>query len=516
MSERNAPEQRTVDVDLDQVRAEGNTVRGHAAVFNVLSEDLGGFRERVLPGAFSGVLDADVRLLVNHDPDRILARTKSKTLRISQDDQGLAFEAELPDTSYARDLRESIRRRDVDGASFRFVVGEETWAGDVREIRSVRELHDLTIATVPAYPDTSIELRARAPRVTHEPDKPDAAEERQKEATMPENEHDEKRSSEEKRDNEGGLSVESRVVEPPGKDLVHEVSDFAADVKRGETRSLGTAIELSNPDYSTQLFDALRPSSAFLRSGVRTLTTDSDPVIYPTVATDPTLGWVSEAGTISFSDPAFGAGTAVPHKLSVIVQYSNEVAEDSTPALEGVPRQVLLARAGVTVDVAAYEGSGAAPVPTGMGNVAGIAGTVNASAAATNIAFAGSAISLLEGANAPRPYAYVGSSNLPRHLREVRVDSGGTVGPYLFGVGEEELPTVWGARGYVNSALAAGTAYFYSPSACFVVNRTQGFDIEVDRSRLFHTDMSEMRLRARLDYFWPYPSAIVKGTAVPA
>ena len=96
MNNPNAPEQRTVDVNVEQMRTEGNTVHGHASVFNVLSEDLGGFRERIAPGAFTGVLDADVRLLVNHDPDRILARTKSGTLRMSQDDTGLAFEAELP------------------------------------------------------------------------------------------------------------------------------------------------------------------------------------------------------------------------------------------------------------------------------------------------------------------------------------------------------------------------------------------------------------------------------------
>jgi hypothetical protein len=63
--------------------------------------------------------------------------------------------------------------------------------------------------------------------------------------------------------------------------------------------------------------------------------------------------------------------------------------------------------------------------------------------------------------------------------------------------------------------LAARTAYIYSPSSCWVVNRTSRFDVEIDRSRLFHTDSSEMRLRARLDFFFPYTGAIARGTAVP-
>jgi hypothetical protein len=124
-------------------------------------------------------------------------------------------------------------------------------------------------------------------------------------------------------------------------------------------------------------------------------------------------------------------------------------------------------------------------------------------------------ISHLESNSAPRPYAYVGGANLARHLRETRVGTGGTVDEYLFPIGSEELPSIWGARGFVAPHLAAGTAYVYSPSACFVVNRTSGFDIEIDRSRLFNIDSSEMRLRARLDFFFPYTNAITRGTAVP-
>lgn len=159
-SARTATEQRTIDVEVEGVRADGRTLRGHAAVFNVLSEDLGGFRERIAPGAFADVLDDDVRLLVDHEPPP-LARTKAGTLRLHEDERGLAFEADLPDTTAARDLRESVSRGDVDGASFRFVVSEEQWEGDVRTIVRVGQLRDVTVATYPAYPTASIELRSR-------------------------------------------------------------------------------------------------------------------------------------------------------------------------------------------------------------------------------------------------------------------------------------------------------------------------------------------------------------------
>lgn len=81
-------------------------IRGYAAVFNQLSEDLGGFRERVLPGAFKDCLAAspDVRCLFNHDPNAVLGRTKAGTLRLAEDNKGLHFDCDLPDTRTAAEL----------------------------------------------------------------------------------------------------------------------------------------------------------------------------------------------------------------------------------------------------------------------------------------------------------------------------------------------------------------------------------------------------------------------------
>ena len=157
-------EQRTVDVDVQDISASGKTLTGYAAVYDVDSEDLGGYRERIAPGAFDAVLasDADVRALLNHDENIVLGRTKSGTLRLSSEKRGLRFECDLPESR--SDLREAVKRGDIDGASFRFIVGDEDWDGELRTVQSVDKLLDISLATVPAYPAASVELRTRQPQ----------------------------------------------------------------------------------------------------------------------------------------------------------------------------------------------------------------------------------------------------------------------------------------------------------------------------------------------------------------
>ena len=129
-------------------------------VYNAVSGDLGGFRERIAPGAFADVLDADVRALLNHNPSEVLGRTKSGTMRLFDEQRGLRFEIDVPDSPLGESVKAAVKRGDIDGASFRFQVGEESWDGDLRTVKSVKSLHDITVATYPAYPDSSVELRS--------------------------------------------------------------------------------------------------------------------------------------------------------------------------------------------------------------------------------------------------------------------------------------------------------------------------------------------------------------------
>ena len=158
-----------------QLRAkpEGKGIEGYAAVFNELSEDLGWFREIIMPGAFKDCLatDPDVRALFNHNADMVLGRTTAKTLRLKEDSKGLHFDCDLPDTQAARDLLTSIERGDISQCSFGFTVtkhkiGEEKQ--DDGEMQLIRELHavdvfDVSPVTFPAYPQTSVDTRSLFP-----------------------------------------------------------------------------------------------------------------------------------------------------------------------------------------------------------------------------------------------------------------------------------------------------------------------------------------------------------------
>lgn len=158
-------ESRSVRFGLEIRRtAKGRTLIGHAAVFNSLSEDLGGFREIIKPGAFDRALreNHDVRALVNHENSMILGRVKAGTLRLAVDSQGLRYEVDLPDTTAARDLAESIGRGDITGSSFSFRNAKdrrrEISGTMVREISDL-ELIDVSPVTYPAYTATDAALR---------------------------------------------------------------------------------------------------------------------------------------------------------------------------------------------------------------------------------------------------------------------------------------------------------------------------------------------------------------------
>jgi Escherichia/Staphylococcus phage prohead protease len=167
----NAIERRVVPMELRVERREGAIRRlsGHAALFNSLSEDLGGFKEQIAPGAFAGVLKDDVRALWNHDPNFVLGRTKSGTMRMREDKTGLAVEIDLPNTHMADDLLELIDRGDVSQMSFAFTVAPDgdTWSkdadgGQVRTILKLGHLYDASPVTYPAYPATDVSVALRS------------------------------------------------------------------------------------------------------------------------------------------------------------------------------------------------------------------------------------------------------------------------------------------------------------------------------------------------------------------
>ena len=160
-------ERRTYVVqDVEARQAEDGVMRlsGYAAVFHDASVPLP-FKERIAPGAFRKTLSEmpDVRLLINHE-GLPLARTKNGTLKLTEDERGLKFDAELADTQEARDIYTLVQRGDVDQMSFAFRVIRQNWSKDKTE-RTLTEVSladgDVSVVTYPAYPTTSVEARQK-------------------------------------------------------------------------------------------------------------------------------------------------------------------------------------------------------------------------------------------------------------------------------------------------------------------------------------------------------------------
>lgn len=144
----------------------GQTIMGYAAVFNSPSEDLGGFIEYIAPGAFDSVMNDDVRGFYNHDYNYLLGRASSGTLRLSTDERGLRYEIDLPNTTYANDLIELMRRGDVKESSFAFMIESDTWSvknkQNIRTITKISRLIDVAPVVIPAYPAATSQLVTRA------------------------------------------------------------------------------------------------------------------------------------------------------------------------------------------------------------------------------------------------------------------------------------------------------------------------------------------------------------------
>lgn len=141
--------------------AQGRKLTGYAARFNAEAR-IGHFNEVIRPGAFAASLKGrDVLALVDHDPTRLLARTRTGTLELREDAEGLAFTIQLPDTQAGRDVLALAERGDLGGMSFGFTVDKdgERWDGNKRELRAVT-LHEISVVSAwPAYDGTSVQAR---------------------------------------------------------------------------------------------------------------------------------------------------------------------------------------------------------------------------------------------------------------------------------------------------------------------------------------------------------------------
>ena len=160
-------EKRTFNIDtrVDTNDEGRDIVVGHASVYDSKSNNLGDFYEYIERGAFTQELieQSDVRALINHDQNLILARSTSGTLNLRADEKGLRYEFEMPETSYGKDLAISMKRGDISQSSFAFTVGEDEWSTNdlgenIRTIKKIDMLYDTAIVTYPAYSQAQSDL----------------------------------------------------------------------------------------------------------------------------------------------------------------------------------------------------------------------------------------------------------------------------------------------------------------------------------------------------------------------
>lgn len=149
---------------------QNRTVEGYAVVYDdwtTIGDNW--FREKIAPGALTNVLQgSDIRLLFNHDTSQLLAREKSQTLSVREDQNGLYFTATIPESR--NDILEMIKRGDLDECSFAFRVGKQKWTFadetegitiDERVIEEISAIPEITLAPFGAYKNTSVGMRSQ-------------------------------------------------------------------------------------------------------------------------------------------------------------------------------------------------------------------------------------------------------------------------------------------------------------------------------------------------------------------
>jgi HK97 family phage major capsid protein/HK97 family phage prohead protease len=506
MPDRPAPgsvEERAVTEGAPEV--EGRRLRG-VIPYSVESRDLGGFREVIEPGALAGADLSDLIVTREHDRSKLLGRYPT-TLTTEDRADGFAWSVELPQSSVGEDVRVAIERGDLRATSWRMVVGRDRWDGNVRHVEAISELRDVCVTAAPAYGEARAEYRA-AP----EPEPPPLSVPEPKEAPVPPDETP-----------AGGLRVEDRAASSEDHPTVESrVLDAIRSVRKGESRSLTTtnAEPIAPPELATFLWDRLRPASIALASGIRVVPTDKQMVTWPRVLSDVDPTWVAETNVIPAGDPTFGQLSAEPKKLAHRTELSNEVIDDSEPSILDVLNGHLALMLALKLDRAIFEGNPATD-PISIRGLKYVSGTQTIDmgtngAALTNYDPFVRAVGLLRSANVPGPYAIAAH---PRTLTALELLKEATASAMQLGAPAALPPFFVSSQLSVTEAKGTSSdtssAFVYAPSEVVLVRRKDA-EIELDRSRLFDRDMSELRAKLRADLIVPNPVAVVRITGIAA
>jgi len=378
---------------LDGLRADSSGAQpklvGHAIRTNVLSENLGGFREIIAPEAVQRALsrEPDLVALFDHESSRVLGRVSAKTLRVNQDELGLRFEVDLP--THESGLAESVGRGDIRGASFAFRTmpngdaWDENTTPPTRTLRDI-EIREISVVTFPAFSQTSVALRSLerhqqskeppmpetltppAPVVPDLPPVPPVV------ASRTALDDPEVRVL--GRGDSFRAWVEERTKHPKEYgalrlgDVMRAMITGARTELERRVLSEGTdsAGGFTVPDIlMARWIDRLRNALSVIRAGAVTVPLTSDTVKIARLLADPTAAWRSENAAVAESDPTFEAVTFTPRSLDVFTKVSRELLEDSVNIADMLEASLVRSFA-VEVDRVCLFGSGTPPQPRGL------------------------------------------------------------------------------------------------------------------------------------------------------
>lgn len=276
--------------------------------------------------------------------------------------------------------------------------------------------------------------------------------------------------------------------------------------------SSGAGAVISPDEWSANFIDRLAAESVMLRSGARRIATMRDALHMPRVDSDPSSAWTVEGAPIASSDPGFTDIVATPRKLASLQTISNELVADSNPDVVALLEMQVARSLALKFDLGCFEGSGVAPEITGLKNVVGI--TVDSSLAGpvTNLDPIANAITTLATFNATAT-AIVMHPAAWGKLLVLKEGGTSTNKPLLqdnAGSGSQGVQrAVYGVPVYLSSQITPTDAYVFEANQVIAVFR-QDTRIELDRSRLFNTDQSELRAILRADLIVPNAKAVVR------
>jgi HK97 family phage major capsid protein len=287
----------------------------------------------------------------------------------------------------------------------------------------------------------------------------------------------------------------------------------------------GSGAVIVPDDYRASFFDRLAAESVMLRAGAQPIYTTRDVLKVPRINSDPTAAFVSEGGTISAADPSYTEISATPVKIAALTQFSNELRDDSNPAIIKMLEMQVARSLALKFDVSAFEAN-----ETNFKGLKSVTGITLDSSLGTdgdvpeNLDVIASAIATLETANAKASAIFMHPRTWGTFAKLKELTTGSNKA--LLGNGSDGAPrSIYGVPVFLTSQLSitetkggssdCSSIYVCDMSQIFPVIREDA-RIEVDGSRLFNTDQSELRAVMRATLAVPNAAAVVRVEGVRA